>query len=213
MPIDWTNPTVLVGLLALVGVAITAASGIVGAIVGARIAAAAVAREGHRQRDDVAATRVREWNIRRLEETRTQLASIADGFLALMDNKDGPTSKAHLQRANTMLFANARLVGDRAALAAMAAAVVGATSALPANRIYRALLVAATNPFTDEQRAAMRDARSLVLAALDRQHELALRDQPILELSSAEIASIPALGLADDGLAALRKDAADDVSA
>jgi hypothetical protein len=33
-----------------------------------------------------------------------------------------------------------------------------------------------------------------------------------VELSSEEIASIPALGLADDGLAALRKDAADDVS-
>lgn len=207
---NWSDPTAFVAIVGLIATAITAAAGIVGAVVGARIAAGAVAREGSRQREDAAAARVRDWNLRRIEETRVQLAAIADGFLALMDNKDADSSKAHLKRANTMLVANARLVGDREALASMAKAVAAATSALPANRIYRTLLVAATNPFTDQQRAAMRDARSLVLAALDRQQEVALRDQPIKELSADEVASIVELKSADEGLAALRRDAAED---
>lgn len=210
MTINWSDSTIVVAVLGLIATVVTGAAGIAGAIVGARIAARAVTHEGARQREEAAASRIREWNVRRIEETRAQLAAIADGFLALMDYKDGDASKAHLSHANTMLVANARLVGDLNALKAMAAAVAAATSALPANPIYRTLLVVATNPFNDQQRAAMRDARSLVLAALDRQQERALRDQPIKELSSEEVASIVELRSADEGLAALKRDAAEE---
>ncbi len=194
MTLDWTNPTiqgaVVAAAISLIGVSLAGAAGIVGAIAGARIGASAMTREGERIRLDAAATRVREWNIRRVEDTRTQLVAIADGFLALME-KDLATGRAQFAQMNVPLLANARLVGDIDALAALARAVVSTASVVEGHRLFRAIRLAVTNPFHDEHRGAMRDARAAVLNALERQQERALRDQPLIELTPDEIASIP----------------------
>lgn len=194
MTVDWTNPTiqgaVVAAAISLIGVSLAAAAGVVGAIAGARIGASAMSREGERLRLDAAGTRVREWNIRRVEDTRAQLAAIADGFLALME-KDLDTGKAHFARMNLPLLANARLVGDLDALAVLARAVVTTASVVEGHPLLRAIRLAVTNPFRDEHRAAMRDARAAILNALERQQERALRDQPLLELTPEEVASIP----------------------
>lgn len=158
MTLDWANPTiqgaVVAAAVSLIGVCLAAAAGVVGAIVGARIGASAMTREGERIRLDAAATRVREWNIRRVEDTRNQVVAIADGFLALME-KDLATGRAFFARMNTPVLANVRLVGDVAALAALAQAVVSTASVVEGHPVLRAVRLAVTNPFRDEHRAAI----------------------------------------------------------
>jgi hypothetical protein len=209
MAIDWSNPAVqgaaLAAAISLVGVAIAAVAGVLGAIAGARIGAHAMAQEGLRIRQDEAESRVREWNVRRIEDTRAQLVSIADGFLALME-KDVTRARAHLARVNQPLLANARLVGDVRALSLLATAVVDATSVLKGPWILRAIRLTATNPFDDHHRSAMVDARAAVLNALERQQERALRDQALVELTADAIASIPELSRASTTLEKVRID-------
>ena len=209
MTVDWTNPTVQGALVAaaisLVGVAIAGAAGVIGAIAGARISAAEMTREGERQRRDAATTRVREWNVRRIEDTRTQLIAVTDGFLALME-KDVPSAQQHFRQMNQQLLANARLVGDLESLAATARAVVSTTSVLKGNRLLIAVRLATTNPFRDEDREAMRNARAGILNALERQQERALRDEALVELTADQVASIPEFNAAADALEDVRQD-------
>jgi hypothetical protein len=82
-------------------------AGVLGAIAGARIAASAARIQADRTLDEAKNTRVRDWNIRRVEETRSQLIAIADGFLAIME-KDFSSAKQLLRRADEPLLANAR---------------------------------------------------------------------------------------------------------
>ena len=200
---DWTNPTVVAALVSLAGIALAALAGVLGAIAGARIGASAMAREGERQRAEAATARVRDFNIRRIEDTRAQLTAIPDAFLALMDMRVA-VAQAKFNEVNAPLLANARLVGDREALAALARAVVDTAASLPTNWITRTFAMLAKSPFTADQRSAMQDARSGVLNALERQQVRALRDEPLLELTAEEIATIPELKPADAEVRAVR---------
>ncbi len=206
MVIDWTNPTVVAALVSLAGIALAALAGVIGAIAGARIGASAMVREGERQRADAAAARVREFNVRRIEDTRAQLTAIADAFLAIMDKRMA-VAQSRLDEVNTPLLANARLVGDRDALAALARAVVEVAAAFPSNWLSRAFAMLAKSPFTADHRSAMQDARSGVLNALERQQIRALRDEPLLELTAEEIATIPELRPADAEVRSVRESA------
>jgi hypothetical protein len=167
---NWSDPTVqgaiIAGVISLAGVVLAAIAGVAGAVAGARIGAGAMRAEGERQRQAEAARRLREWNLLRIEHTRTQLVSIADGFVAIMD-EDLRRARAHLAAADTVLLANARLVGDVEALSSMARAVVDTMSALPSNAVVRLFRLVATNPFDDGQRNAMRSARAELLTALE----------------------------------------------
>jgi hypothetical protein len=66
--------------------------------------------------------------------------------------------------------------------------------------------LATTNPFHDEDREAMRDARAGILNALERQHERALRDGALIELTAHQVASIPEFNEAADALEDVRLD-------
>ncbi len=209
MTVDWTNPTVQGALVAaaigVVGVVIAGAAGVIGAIAGARIGAAAMIREGERLRRDAATSRIREWSVRRIEDTRTQLVAVTDGFLALME-KDVSLAQQHFKRMNQPLLANARLVGDVESLTATARAIVSTISVLKGNRLLVAVRLATTNPFRDEDREAMRDARAGILNALERQQERALRDEALIELTADQVASIPEFNAAADALEDVRQD-------
>lgn len=210
--IDWANPDVqvagIVALVGFVGIVVAAVAGVAGAIAGARIAASAMAREGERERQDEVLSRMRDWHLARIEATRTQLVAAADGFLALMD-KDVETGRRHFTAMNDSLLANARLVGNLDALAALAAAVVQTSSVLGDNKLIRAIKLTVGNPFGDPHRTAMRQARALVLNALELQQERVLRDEPMVILTPDEIDSIPEFQKADRVVDGVRQPASD----
>jgi len=201
--IDWSNPTVqgafIAAMISLVGVILAAAAGFAGAILGSSIAARATRQAVEVERHDAEAARIRAWNVRRIEQTRQQLVALTDGFLALMD-KDLARATALLRRQHEPPLANARLLGDVEALRMAAAAVARTQGVLQGNPILRNLQLAAINPFTDEDRAAMFGARAGILNALERQQERVLRDEPLVELTAEQILAIPELAAADGAI-------------
>lgn len=200
MDIKWADPViqgvVIAGLIGLVGVVVAAIAGYRGAILGARIAARATTEVGEAARRESATQRVRDWNTRRIEDTRLQLVAVTDGFLALMDG-DRDKAVRLISGMRDPLLANARLVGDAEALGSLAAAVVRVQRVLGGNWVLRNLRLAATNPFGPADRDAMWAARNGILSALERQQMHAILDEPLVELTADEILAIPELANAD----------------
>jgi hypothetical protein len=157
-------------------------------------------------RQDHQEDRVRDHNLRRINETRMQLVSMLDGIAAALD-KDSGKAQRLLAQADDQLFANARLVGDVEALAAAAEALVRIQLPVREHPVAVAVQLAVSNPWSQEDRDALRDARTKVLSALEQQQERALRDEPLVVLSTEQIRGVPALADPHAAVAAAKANA------
>lgn len=129
--------------------------------------------------------RLRDWNVRRVEETRDQLIDLLDEFGEAIK---GPNWIPHRKEGRTRkrLLANAALVGDVDAIEATARAIGGVLRKVPSGRLRRAYWSFAW-PFDATDRAALEEARGSLLNALERQQENVLKDAELPVLTVEEI--------------------------
>ena len=174
MQIDLGVATLLVGVAAAVG---AVASLIVQAVLEGRRRA----DERRFQKSLARDARIREWNVRRIEETRIQLTGMLDGFLYILDREPNRARKK-IEETRRNLLANAALVGDIAAIRSSATAVAQIVARIPGSRLQQMVTMTFAWPFTQVHRDALDSARSEVLRALERQEERVLADEPPLLL-------------------------------
>lgn len=125
--------------------------------------------------------RVREWNITRIEETRRQLIAFNDGFAAILD-RDNRRATALVEQTRGYLLANAALLGEMDAVKAQIGALTGIMEKIPAGWLRTRMTLALAWPFDKSDRERLDQARLLMLTALERQQDRALRDQPLVLL-------------------------------
>jgi hypothetical protein len=179
---------------ALLGAVISGVVAIVAVVVQQRFESRRTDSTWLRTQESDRRSRLREWNLRRIEETRNQLIDLIDEF---SDAIKGPRWIPRLGRGRTrrQLLANAALVGDVDAIQTTAHAIAGILGKVPSGRIHRAYW-AISWPFDAADRAALEEARGALLNALERQQENVLRDSTLHVLSVADIqAAIDRSGL------------------
>jgi hypothetical protein len=179
---------------ALIGAGISAVVAIVAVVVQQLFETRRTESTWRRMQEGDRGSRLRDWNVRRIEATRDQLIDLLDEF---SDTIKGPRWIPRLSRGKTrkQLLANAALVGDVDAIEATAHAIGGILRKVPSGRLRRAYW-AIEWPFDATDRAALEVARGSLLNALERQQENVLNDAELRVLSVGDIqAAIQRSGL------------------
>jgi hypothetical protein len=168
-----------------VGSIATAVGIVLTPLVAAGIAILATRLEARRGDERARRERLRDWNVRRIEQTRTQLAGLLDGLLDLVSGSaTSQTVVAMNEKSRDYLLASFSLVGDvaaiRQALEIAAALMDKMPPPGPLRRVRTGLRMTLSSPFTASDRAAIDEARAALVQALNTQQERALRDEDII---------------------------------